>query len=150
MLNKSSSYAFWRSLINLVVITVEQGTGPFYNGRNDSWLASASLPSVFVCEANMRPDLSNMRVNEEILKILADTCKDILNVAHYELTHFAFAKQKHDFETYGIAYDMPNILLQYGFTTIDELNEPSLLERIIDLPDPEIVNADKSVVDRAD
>ena len=82
----------------------------------------------------MRPDLSNMHVSDEILKIPADTCCDILTVGLYELQNFAFKKGT-TFESFGIAYDMPNILLQYGFTTVDELNEPSLLERILDIPE---------------
>ena len=95
-------------------------------------------PASFRLEVKMTPEIQEM---------LADTLVRILTIAKYELTgeaiaNFGYSSDDYFFQPNGFAYDLPNMMLHYGFTTVDELNEPPILEYILTIPDPILEDTD--------
>jgi hypothetical protein len=90
-------------------------------------------------------------MSPEVQNMLADTLKTILTIAKYELTgealpNYERAHEDYIFQTNGFAFDLPNMMLQYGFVTLEELNEPPILEYVITIPTMESADGDDARV----
>lgn len=87
-------------------------------------------------------DYTNYTMSPVMQDMLADITVSILRIAKYELSGEADMNRfrNHDdyfFQTNGFAFDLPNMMLHYGFTTIDELDNPPILEYTFIIPDGE-------------
>lgn len=76
------------------------------------------------------PDLEGRNVTPEIHDILADTLVRVLTIGYYEMSD-----QSYTYQTYGFAFDLPNMLIQYDFASLDEIQENAILSYSITLPD---------------
>ncbi|QIG70217.1 hypothetical protein EVB87_117 [Rhizobium phage RHph_N28_1] len=76
------------------------------------------------------PDLEGRNVSPEVHDILADTLVRVLTIGYYEMSDQSYTDQ-----TYGFAFDLPNLLIQYDFASLDEIQENAILSYSIALPD---------------
>lgn len=68
-------------------------------------------------------DFTKLKISDALHDALSDTCYRILRIGYMDMNGYP------DCQTHSFARDLPHLLLSYGFTTKEELELPSILER---------------------